>query len=69
MITRAPKPFGFSPAYMPSGRPIITAIIRAQVASSTVAGKRSTIKESAGRPKINEFPKSPDKAPVKNFQY
>ena len=54
---------------MPNGRPVITAINRAQDASSTVAGKRSAIKESAGRPNIKEFPKSPDKAPVKNFQY
>ena len=69
MITRAPKPFGFSPAYMPNGRPVITAINRAQDASSTVAGKRSAIKESAGRPNIKEFPRSPDKAAVKNFQY
>ena len=43
--------------------------MRALVASSKVAGRRSIISVRAGLPKIKEFPKSPDNAPAKNFPY
>ena len=64
-----PHPLGFKPAYTPKGNPTVTAIISAQVASSSVAGNLSAISESAGLPKIKELPKSPDNAPCKNFHY
>ena len=65
MIILVPKLFGFKPAYIPKGNPKTIAIISAHVASSNVAGKRSAISASAGRPKIKEFPKSPESAPVR----
>ena len=60
---------GFNPANIPKGKPTTIAIINAHVASSSVAGKRSTISANAGLPKIKEFPKFPVTAPCKNFQY
>ena len=48
-----------NPAKIPKGNPIKIAIIKAHVASSSVAGKRSTISVKAGLPKINELPKFP----------
>ena len=48
---------------------MVIAIIKAHKASSRVAGNRSEISVSAGLPKINEFPKSPESAPFKNFKY
>ena len=52
IIIRVPKLLGFKPAKIPNGKPTIIAIIRAHVASSSVAGKRSTIRASAGLPKM-----------------
>ena len=69
IIRRVPQAEGFNPAYNPRGRPIIMAIISADVASSRVAGKRSIIRARAGLPNTKELPRSPDIAPVRNFQY
>ena len=50
---------GLSPAHNPSGIPRTTAISIAAVASSRVAGMRSTMSPIAGTLKAKDFPSSP----------
>ena len=69
MIALPPAESGLSPAQRPSGIPSSTAISIATMASSSVAGMRSRISESAGVACTNERPRSPASAPRMKVAY
>ena len=59
MMTLPLTESGLRPAHMPSGMPTKTVINRAKIASSKVAGMRSTMTLIADTPWIKEFPRLP----------
>ena len=60
---------GLEPAHTPSGIARSVAMMIAKIASSIVAGRRVLMTSITGSAYLNDLPKSPAAADLRNFKY